>query len=398
MRDPAYPNFHFEVVRRDEKSKARYGRLRTPHGIIETPHFIFCATRGAMKSVTMQQMREAGAEIILSNTYHLLLRPGGEMVERLGGLHAMLDWQGPMLTDSGGFQIFSLGHGGVAHEIKGNRQWGYAKTLLKVEEEGALFRSYVDGKLCGLTPERSIEVQRKLGADLILVLDECTPFHADKCFTEASMERSHRWEERSLRVFQEFDDGRQALYGILQGGIYEDLRKRSGEYVASRPFFGQAIGGSVGSSVEQMHEVIAMISAYLPPERPTHLLGIGGLHDIWNGVACGVDTFDCVHPTRIARHGAALVHPSRAEGKEFLNLRNGRFSREDVPVDPDCPCYGCRHFTRSYLHYLLQASELLGGQLLTIHNVAFMSRFMGNIRKALREGNFTETWRAWKGV
>ncbi|MDR0728414.1 MAG: tRNA guanosine(34) transglycosylase Tgt [Puniceicoccales bacterium] len=389
------PNFGFEITHRDQGSRARCGYLRTPHGSIETPNFIFCATKGAMKSVSMQQMREAGAEIILSNTYHLLLRPGGEAVERLGGLHRLMDWPGPLLTDSGGFQIFSLGHGGVAREIKSHRPFesDYPKTLIRVEEEGAVFRSYVDGKRIRLTPELAMETQRQLGADLVLVLDECTPFHVEKAETEASMERSHRWEERSLEAFLAHDDGRQALYGILQGGVYEDLRERSGAYVAGRPFFGQAIGGSLGETVEQMHDVVAMTSRYLHPERPTHLLGISGIRDIWNGVACGVDTFDCVHPTRVARHGIALVPPSLAEGRGFLNLKNGRFRQDGNPVDADCPCYGCRFFTRSYLHTLFHARELLGGQLLTIHNVAFMVRLMQRIRQSLREGRFAEARR-----
>jgi queuine tRNA-ribosyltransferase len=398
MKDLLYPNFSFQITYRAEGSSARLGYLQTPHGSVETPNFIFCATKGAMKSVTTQQMREAGAEIILSNTYHLLLRPGGDVVERWGGLHYMLDWQGPMLTDSGGFQIFSLGHGGVAHEIKGHRSSGmnYPKTLIKVEEEGAVFRSYVDGQLHRLTPEMAMETQRKLGADLVLALDECTAFHVEKRETERSMERSHRWEDRSLVAFQKSHDGRQALYGIVQGGIYEDLRKRSGSYIASRPYFGQAIGGSLGQSAEQMHEVVAMTSRYLHPERPTHLLGIGGAHDIWNGVACGIDTFDCVHPTRIARHGMALIHPSVADGKESLNLKNSRFAQEDIPLEMECPCYSCRHFTRSYLHYLFQARELLGGQLLTIHNVSFMARLMHHIRASLREDRFAEARAAWQ--
>jgi queuine tRNA-ribosyltransferase len=396
MKDQTYPNFGFEITHRDISSKARCARLQTPHGSIETPNFIFCATKGAMKSVTTQQMREAGAEIILANTYHLLLRPGGDAVERLGGLHSMLDWQGPILTDSGGFQIFSLGHGGVAREIKSRRlESHYPKTLIKIKEKGAIFRSYVDGQSIYLTPELAMETQRKLGADLVLVLDECTPFHLEKQETEQAMERSHHWEEDSLQAFLEYNDGRQALYGILQGGVYNDLRKRSGTYVSSRSFFGQAIGGSLGDTVEQMHAVVAMTSDYLHPERPTHLLGISGFRDIWNGVACGVDTFDCVHPTRVARHGAAFIHPAIANGKDFLNLKNSRFRDDDTAVDPHCSCYCCRCFTRSYLHYLFHTHELLGGQLLTIHNVAFMMHLMHHIRKSIREGRFAAAQKEW---
>jgi queuine tRNA-ribosyltransferase len=382
------------VTHRDLLSQARCGLLATPHGTLETPAFIFCATKGAMKSVTPQQMVEAGAQIILANTYHLSLQPGHEFVARHGGLHRLLHWDRPMLTDSGGFQIFSLGHGGVANEIKGRRNGHIPKTLLKIDEDGAHFRSYVDGRPCHLTPEKSIEIQRALGADLILALDECTPYHADKFYTECSMERSHRWEERSFREFARNNDGRQALYGIVQGGIYGDLRARSGHFIAERDFFGQAIGGSLGGTKEQMHDIVALTCQHIHRNRPTHLLGIGGISDIWNGVAHGIDTFDCVHPTRLARHGGALVHPEKMGGKEYVSLKNARFAEKNYPIDENCPCYCCKNFSCAYIHYLFKARELLGGQLLTIHNVAFMVRLLEEIRSAIRNGSFTEKVRS----
>ena len=238
-----------------------------------------------------------------------MIQPGEDTVEKLGGLHKMMNWNGPMLTDSGGYQIFSFGYGSVAEEIKGNRkQSGLNKTNgVKITEEGAMFRSYFDGSKQFLTPERSIQIQKKLGADLILVLDECTPFHVSEKYTKKSMDMSHRWAMRSLAEFNKINDGSQQLYGIIQGGIYPHLRKESCEFVNSQAFFGNAVGGSLGQNKEQMHEVVGIAMATLNRDRPTHLLGIGGVADIFNGVRYGIDTFDCVHPTRLARHGGALM-------------------------------------------------------------------------------------------
>lgn len=258
----------------------------------------------------MDQMRAEGTQFILSNTYHLMLAPGEEIVHKLGGLQKMTSWRGPMLTDSGGYQIFSMGHGSVAEEIKGNRKMenaGMNKTLVSIDEVGAKFRSYVDNTIHELTPERSIDIQRKLGADIILVLDECTPFHVPKNYTEESTRRSHRWADRSLRRFAATTNGEQALYGIVQGGIYKHLRMESAAYVNSRPFFGIAIGGSLGADKQQMYSIVAFTRAQLRNDCPIHLLGIGGIRDIFHGVRQGIDTFDCVHPTRLGRHGGALV-------------------------------------------------------------------------------------------
>jgi queuine tRNA-ribosyltransferase len=399
-----YPNFSFEITARDPKSRARIGSLKTPHGTIQTPNFIFCATKATLKGVTMEQTVTTGAQIILANTYHLMLQPGHKLVAKHGGLHKFMGWNGPMLTDSGGFQIFSLGHGSVASEIKGKRQFT-SRTPVKITEEGARFQSYIDGKPIMLTPELSIQVQRGLGADLILVLDECTPYHVDKTYTARSMEMSHRWAIRSLAEFNREDNGSQALYGIVQGGIYDDLRRISADFVAQTPFFGQAVGGSLGASKEQMHEVVGICAQYLAPDRPTHLLGIGGISDIWNGVELGMDTFDCTHPTRIARHGGALIHPSEndedlssiahSNGREHLNLKNARFKEDLSPIDKNCPCYCCQNFSRAYLQHLMKAKELLVGQLLTIHNLTFMNRFALHIRESIQNGTFAEAKRAW---
>lgn len=386
------PAFRFEVLARDAGSAARVGRLATPHGAIETPNFIFCATKAAIKGVTPAQMRDAGTDIILSNTYHLMIQPGAEVVARLGGLHRFMGWDGPMLTDSGGFQVFSMGHGSVADEIKGRRQQSRTPTLLRITEEGAEFRSYLNGERLFLSPERSIEIQRQLGADLIVQLDECTPFHVDRDYTARSMRLSHRWGDRCLAEFARHDEGRQALYGIVQGGVYPDLRRESAEYTRDRPFFGTAIGGSLGADKAQMYEVVAMAMPHVHPERPVHLLGIGGIADIFAGVALGVDTFDCVAPTRIARHGWALLPGVPGER---LNLRNARFRTDPGPIDPGCDCYACRTFSRTYVQHLIKADEMLGMQLLTIHNVAVMNRLMREVRAAIRTGTLAEVRRRW---
>jgi queuine tRNA-ribosyltransferase len=378
-------------------SRARLGRLQTPHGMVETPAFIFCATKAAIKAVTPDQMRACGTQFVLSNTYHLMLQPGAELVAKMGGLHRFMGWDGPMLTDSGGFQIFSLGYGSVAAEIKGKRMGGRPKTLLAISEEGARFKSYIDGSTHLLTPEKSIEIQRLLGPDLVVVLDECTPFHVDKTYTQRSLHMSHRWGVRSLQEFQRHDNGRQALYGIIQGGVYEDLRREACDFVNSQPFFGHAIGGSLGAHKEQMYEVVATVARRLDPYRPIHLLGIGGIRDIFEGVEQGIDTFDCVHPTRLARHGGALVRPEHAfkEGMDHINLRNSVCREDPNPIEPDCSCPTCQTYSRAYLHHLLKAQELLALTLITLHNVAFMNRLLMAIRDAIGYGRLREERKRW---
>ncbi len=394
--------FNFEICFKAPSSKARLGRLTTPHGVVETPAFIFCATKAAIKGATPQDMKREKTQIILSNTYHLMLQPGSDVVAKMGGLHTFMGWDGPMLTDSGGFQIFSLGHGSVAEEVKGKRGTSRPKSLLKIQEEGATFKSYIDGKMHLLTPEKSIQVQRGLGADLIVVLDECTPFHVDKAYTERSLYLSHRWAERSLKEFQKGPSGVQALYGITQGGVYPDLRKIAAEFVNSLPFFGTAVGGSLGADKAQMKEVVEMAMEPLDPSRPVHLLGIGGISDIFYGVTQGIDTFDCVHPTRLARHGGALVPLSVWEelaedpkGREHLNLRNAHFREDPRPIDASCGCQTCQTFSRSYLHHLLKAGELLAMTALTIHNIHFMNRLLARIRLAIETNTLAEEQKKW---
>lgn len=380
-------HFNFKIHHKSKNNQARLGTLLTPHGIVETPAFIFCATKAAIKGVSPDDMKTNGTQFILSNTYHLMIQPGSEVIAKFGGLHKFMGWNGPMLTDSGGFQIFSLGHGSIADEIKGKRNNHRPKTLLKITEEGALFRSYLDGKIHLLTPERAMEIQRNLGADLVLVFDECTPFHVDKNYTKKSMERSHRWAIRSFEEFDSKNQGAQALYGIIQGGVYEDLRLESCRFVNDQQFFGQAIGGSLGANKNQMYDVVGFTKSQLNSERPTHLLGIGDINDIFSGVAQGIDTFDCVHPTRLARHGGALVRPKNLledKFKSHINLFNSICKLDNYPIEPDCYCSTCQKYSKGYLNHLLKAKELLAYQLITIHNVAFMNRLMLSIRQAIQ--------------
>lgn len=383
-----YQNFNFSF---EEFQHGRLGKLSTPHGAVDTPAFIFCGTKANVKSITPAQLLEANTQIILSNTYHLMLQPGGEIVQKLGGLHKFMNWNGPILTDSGGFQIFSLGHGSVADEIKGRRSnIRNSNNATKITEEGAVFKSYINGNKYLLTPEKSIEIQHQLGPDLVVVLDECTPFHVDKNYTKKSMELSHRWALRSFAKFQELDNGTQALYGIIQGGVYEDLRSDSTDFVNNQSFFGHAIGGSLGADKVQMQEIVSYTAQKLDKSRPIHLLGIGNIADIFYGVRLGIDTFDCVHPTRIARHGGALVPAALREAensREHINLINSRYREDNTPIDSDCYCYTCQNFSKGYLHHLLKAKEILATTLITIHNVFFMNRLMQHIREGIRRND-----------
>ena len=380
---------------------------------MQTPAFIFCATKAAMKATTIPQVRAADTQFILSNTYHLMLQPGPEVVADHGGLHKFTGWNGPMLTDSGGFQVFSLAHGGVAEEIKSTRKFEVSqKSVLKITEEGVAFRSHIDGRREMLTPERSIEIQRQLGADIILTFDECTPFHVDRAYTARSLALTHRWTDRSIaRYAAEFGDyapregsaGMQGLYGISQGGVYDDLRRASAAFLLERPFFGHAIGGSLGQSKAQMYEVVDFTNAALASPKPVHLLGIGGVEDVFHCVTLGIDTFDCVAPTRMARHGAALVPAAVAEGAAVkrseprLNMRNARFKTDRTPLDPSCACETCTTYTRAYIHHLFKADELIGQTLLTIHNIATMNRVMADVREGIAAGSLDDARRFWLG-
>ena len=393
--------FNWKIKKQSKLSRARTGILKTPHGEIQTPAFIFCATKAAIKSYSTFDAKKNNTQIILSNTYHLMLQPGSEIIAKHGGIHKFMQWDGPMLTDSGGFQIFSLGHGSVADEIKGRgNSINKNKFLINISEEGALFKSYTDGKNHLLTPEKSIEIQRNIGADLILVFDECTPFHVDKNYTTESMRRSHRWSVRSINSFNSKyiyknnhgSSGQQALYGIIQGGIYDDLRDESIEFNLNiNSFFGLAIGGSLGSSKDEMYRVVQYTSSKLGKDHPIHLLGIGDPKDIWNLVRWGIDTFDCVSPTRLARHGSALVRSHIGK----INIKNNKYKNSLDPIDKNCKCQTCINYSVSYIHHLLKSEELLGLNLLTSHNVYFMNNLMQYIRDSINSDKFEEAEKNW---
>jgi queuine tRNA-ribosyltransferase len=389
----------FEISSRCPDSRARSGVLHLSHGDVHTPAFVPLATRGTVKTLEPRDVAQLGYEMVLGNTFHLFLAPGPELVAELGGLGEMMRWPGPIITDSGGFQVFSMGHGGVADEIKGRR--GSAPTgngaesggaILAIEEAGVRFRSYVDGGERFMGPETSMAVQAALGSDIALVFDECTPFHVTRDYTARSMERTHRWLERCLDWHEREGPAGQAVYGIVQGGVEHDLRMISTAAVAASRCDGVAVGGSLGQDKAQMREVVDWTTAELErlsPGRPRHLLGIGEVDDLLAGVAQGIDTFDCAMPTRLGRHGVALVpDPDR---RWRVDLFKGRWRRSPEPILDGCPCPACAAgFSRAYLHYLLRAGELTGLRLVTLHNLSFISRLMADLRGAIAAGTLAE--------
>lgn len=387
-----YSNFKFDILFQAPDSRARLGRIHTPHGTVDTPHFIFCGTKAAIKALNMDQMREVGAGFVLANTYHLMLQPGADLVEKMGGLHKFMRWDGPMLTDSGGFQIFAMGEGTVADELKSRQKTARSRTLLKIQEEGATFRSYLDGAIHKLTPESAMDIQRKLGPDFVVALDECTATHTDKSYNQRSMAMSHRWGDRSLAQFARHDNGAQAVYGVVQGGVYRDLRAESAAYTADRPYFGTAIGGAFGNKQAEFFEIVDSCMPHVHPHRPIHLLGIGEFIDIFTCVKMGIDTFDCVSPTRIARHGWALM--KGVPGGRY-NIRNARFKDDPTPLDETMPFTCSNGYSKAYIHHLIKAGEILGMQILAQHNVAVMVRLMREIRAAIADGTLETLQKQW---
>jgi len=355
------PMFKFDITATN--GRARTGILHTPHGDLQTPVFAPVGTQATVKTLTPEHLKEIRASLVLSNTYHLYLRPGDELVREMGGLHHFMQWPNPMLTDSGGFQVFSL------------------SDTRKVDEDGVTFKSHIDGSMHRFTPERSIQIQNNLGADIIMAFDECADPN-DHAYIKKAMERTHRWAERSLNAHGRPD---QALFGIVQGGVNPDLRAQSAEYIASLPFPGIAIGGlSVGETKDEMHRTLDVVTPLLPENKPRYLMGVGTPEDLINGVLRGVDIFDCVLPTRLARHHAAFS----SEGR--LNLMNASFARDQHPIDETCDCYTCRTFTRGYIRHLIVAKELLAGTLISIHNLRALIRLMEQIRTLVANDVFTE--------
>jgi queuine tRNA-ribosyltransferase len=385
-----------DIEARDSSSYARAGRLHTAHGDVRTPAFVPLATKATVKGLLPGEVAALGYEMVLGNTFHLLLSPGHELIERLGGLHRFMVWDGPIITDSGGFQVFSMGHGTIADEIKGRARHGAATkragATVSIEEDGVRFRSYVDGAEQMISPEISMSVQAALGSDIALVFDECTPFHVERSYTAGSTERTHRWLERCLDWHAEHGPPGQLVYGIVQGGVYEDLRSESARIVAASRCDGIAIGGSLGSEKPQMYEVVRYAVRELGGDyeaRPRHLLGIGEVDDLISGVELGIDTFDCAMPTRLGRHGTALVPDPGNRWR--LDLSKSSLRDADEPLLEGCRCPACSEgFSRAYLSYLTRANELTGMRLLTLHNLAFIAAVMSDLRGAIIDGRLAE--------
>lgn len=360
--------FEFRVHARD--GTARAGEFLTPHGVLRTPLFAPVGTQATVKALTPRQLAELGATLVLANTYHLYLRPGQKIIQRMGGLHRFMGWSAPLLTDSGGFQVFSLAD---------RRQ---------VDPQGVTFQSHLDGSLHRFTPESTIAVQEELGADVIMALDECAPPY-DREYNEQALERTHRWAESCLKAKQRED---QALFGIVQGGVFADLRAQSAKFIASLGFPGIAIGGlSVGESKRELLEVLDGVNPLLPEDRPRYLMGVGSPEDIVEAVARGVDIFDCVLPTRIARNHAALTKKGR------INLRRAEYAQDGRPIDESCSCYTCQTFTRAYLRHLIVAGEMLAASLITIHNLHTLINLAEDLHQAILHGKlqaFVEDFRA----
>jgi queuine tRNA-ribosyltransferase len=345
-----------------KSGRARAGNFSTPHGVLETPVFAPVGTQATVKAITPAQLDEMGATLVLSNTYHLYLRPGDELVAEMGGLHEFMQWPKPMLTDSGGFQVFSL------------------SARREIDDDGVNFRSHLDGSLHRFTPEKAIAIQENLGADIIMVLDECAEPH-DHAYNQQAVARTHAWAQRCLAARKRPD---QALFGIVQGGIFPDLREQSAEFISSLDFEGIAIGGlSVGESKQDMHKVLDVVDPILPEHKPRYLMGVGTPEDLVEGIRRGVDIFDCVLPTRLGRNHAAFL---RKGGR--LNLKNAEFARDTKPIDEGCQCYACRTYTRAYLRHLIHAKEMLAATLLSIHNLHTLIQLAKDLRNAVLRDEF----------
>ena len=358
--------FSFSILA--SQGRARAGIFSTPHGNLETPVFAPVGTQATVKTLTPAQLDELGASLVLANTYHLFLRPGDDLVADMGGLHHFMQWPHPLLTDSGGFQVFSL-----------------AQTR-QIDDDGVTFKSHIDGSTHRFTPEKSIQIQEHLGADIIMAFDECSDPN-DHDYSKTAMDRTHRWAERSLAALKRTD---QALFGIVQGGVNPDLRAASAQFIASLPFPGIAIGGlSVGETKHEMHATLDLVTPLLPENKPRYLMGVGTPEDLINGISRGVDIFDCVLPTRLARHNAAFS----SEGR--LNLMNATFAHDPRPIDDACDCYTCQTFTRAYLRHLIVAKELLAGTLLSIHNLHALIQLVKDVRISIIDNTFESKVPAW---
>ncbi len=352
-------NFKFDLIAQD--GDARAGVFHTPHGDIPTPIFAPVGTQATVKSLTQRHLKELDAKLILANTYHLYLRPGDELIAELGGLHQFMSWDGPILTDSGGYQVFSL------------------SDMNAIDEDGVTFKSHIDGSTHRFTPERSVQIQENLGSDIIMAFDECAEPY-DREYNERAMQRTHRWAERCQKAKTRGD---QALFGIVQGGVFPDLRAASAEFISGLDFPGNAIGGlSVGETKDEMSAMIEVVNAILPAHKPRYLMGVGTPLDLVEGIRRGIDIFDCVLPTRLARHNAAMTDNGR------MNMMNAQYATDERPISETCTCYTCQNYSRAYIRHLIQARELLSGTLLSIHNIHTLVNLTRNLRTAIIEGRF----------
>ncbi len=387
----------FKVIARDTVTDARAGIVETLHGRIKTPCFMPVATKAAVKTLSSLDMEKLGADILMCNTYHLMLRPGSQLIKELGGLHKFMNWNKSIITDSGGFQAFSLGVGAEQgakkffpeENNKPSIPREAQKSIVKIIDDGILFRSVYDNSEVFLSPEDSIRVQEELGSDIMLCLDECTSPMADYDYVKQSLDRTHKWALRCLNA----KTTSQALFGIVQGSEFQDLREESARFIGKQNFDGFAIGGSLGKSKKDMHRIIEWVMNILPGNKPVHLLGIGVVEDIFEAVSRGIDMFDCVSPTRLAR--SWQVHINRESGgsvknKFKYNLRKSVYSSDLRPLDENCDCYTCRNFSRAYIHHLFKSNEMLAHRLVTIHNLHFILRLMDRIRESIINGTFSE--------
>jgi len=372
-------SFKFELIHQSKKSRARVGRIHTPHGIIDTPNFVAVGTNATLKAVDSLMVKDMELQLMFCNTYHLLLQPGTETIKKAGGLHKFLNRQQPIITDSGGFQVFSLAYGSVKDELKSKGQKKTDGSVLKITEEGVLFRSYRDGDKVLLTPESSVQAQKDLGADIIIPLDELPPYHVDPRALVQSLHRTHRWEKRSLDTHLA-NRNNQAMYAVVHGGINKELRKLSCDYLTGLDFDGFAIGGSLGKTHQEMFEMLAFTMPLIPVEKPNHLLGIGDLTSLGPCIQLGIDTFDSSHPTRCARHGQLF---SFKGNQKILHSSN---KNKFEPIDENCSCMVCKNYTLAYLHHLYKAKEMTGYTLASIHNLHFMVQLMAEYRRKITEG------------
>ncbi|PCI94220.1 tRNA-guanosine(34) transglycosylase [Candidatus Aerophobetes bacterium] len=368
--------FHFELIHKSKKSRARVGRIHTSHGVIDTPNFVAVGTNGTLKAIDNEVVSNIGLQLMFCNTYHLMLQPGTKTIEKAGGLHKFINRNLPIITDSGGFQVFSLAYGSVASELKSKGSKRHNKTMLKITEDGVLFRSYIDGKKFMLTPESSIQAQKELGADIIIPFDELPPYHISKEELTKSLDRTHRWEKRSLDYHKKHVND-QAMYAVIHGGVDPELRKKSVDVLCNLDFDGYSIGGSLGKTKQEMYDLLSYTMPRLPEDKPNHLLGIGDLESLENCIPFGIDTFDSSYPTKAARHGVAFTRNGN------LKISKSIFKSDFGPLEEGCECPTCKNYHRGYLHHLTKAKELISLTLMSIHNLHYMVRLMEDYRNKI---------------